>query len=419
MSNAPNFAEVLLTLAAEIGLSRPRAWGDGVGETVRLIRQRVAPRENLAFALVGSPRIGERRSVSPAVLRRFPPWIGHDAPADWFQAGGNVAEAPETFIVRLPGAYICRVGTAPIVVAGDGGRVIRDASSRYAPLLHYANVDLVELLARSREIAGPVFLLSDDVWPPNYSHWLLDTLPRLAALAESGWGAGVTLATTTLTAAYQWETLRLCGWDKSRIVQLASMQAVRAGTVIATTDQPRPPHPLFKAAPWAARWLRRNFGPPAGGRADPARGRRIYVSRRDAPGRRVLNEADLTRALAARGFETVSLAGMSVREQAALFDSAAWIVAPHGAALANMVFARPGATLLELFPRSYGTPAYYMLAAAAQVRYGCHIVPETAVAPREDRSLDDFSVDVAALMDRYADLLPPQAAAERNRRDER
>jgi hypothetical protein len=406
MASAPDFSALLLGLAGELGITRPHAWGDGVGETLRLIGLRLPPRENLSFTLTDSRRTGERRSVAPAAMRRLAPWICRDAPAAWFPEGGTVAAAPELHVVRLPGGYVAQIGPAPIVVAGDARTVVQDAGSRYAPLLHYARFDLAAVLAGAREVVGPVFLLGDDVWPPNYSHWLLDTLPRLAALAMSGWGAGAVLATSRLLAPYQRETLRLCGWDESRIVQLAPMQALQAEVLLASTDQPQPPHPLFKAAPWAARWLRQHLAPPAGGRADPVGGRRFYMSRRDAAGRRVLNEAALTQALAARGFETVSLGGLGVREQAALFDSAAWIVAPHGAALANIVFARPGATLLELFPRSYGTPAYYMLAAAGQVRYGCHIGPETAVAWREERPLDDFTVDVEALLGRYADLLP-------------
>jgi capsular polysaccharide biosynthesis protein len=153
--------------------------------------------------------------------------------------------------------------------------------------------------------------------------------------------------------------------------------------------------------------LRRNFGlDPSPGPADPAPGRRIYLSRADAGWRRVLNEPVLMAMLAQRGFESVSLAGMSVREQAALFDAAAWIVAPHGAGLANVVFARPGATLLEIFPFSFGTPAFHCVAAAGRLRYGCHVVPQSAVVTRDGVGYDDFSVDPALLAERYFDFLP-------------
>lgn len=107
-------------------------------------------------------------------------------------------------------------------------------------------------------MAGRVFLLGDKVWPPNYSHWLLDTLPRLATLAAAG-PADATLATGPSTARFQRETLAACGWDTSRIVELAPGQALRAGELLATTDQTQPPHPMFKGAAWAGRYLRRTF----------------------------------------------------------------------------------------------------------------------------------------------------------------
>jgi capsular polysaccharide biosynthesis protein len=165
---------------------------------------------------------------------------------------------------------------------------------------------------------------------------------------------------------------------------------------------------MFKGAAWASRYLRGRLGValPPGGRADPATGRRIYLSRGDARWRRVLNEPDLIAMLVSRGFEAVSLTGMTVQAQAALFDAAAWIVAPHGAGLANLAFARPEATVLELFPHSFGTPAFYFLAAAGRLRYGCHVVAQAAVSRRDAPEYDDFSVDPAALAERYADLLP-------------
>ncbi len=165
---------------------------------------------------------------------------------------------------------------------------------------------------------------------------------------------------------------------------------------------------MVKGAPWAARYLRRQFGlAPSPGPADPVGGRRIYVSRGDATWRQVLNEHELVAMLARRGFESVPLSRMTVREQAALFDQAAWIVAPHGAGLANLAFARPGATLIELFPYSFGTLAFYCIAASGGLRYACHVVPPSAVVTRPGIGYDDFSVDPAVLAERYGDLLPP------------
>jgi len=49
-----------------------------------------------------------------------------------------------------------------------------------------------------------------------------------------------------------------------------------------------------------------------------------------------------------RGFVTVSMDDRPIDEQAALFAGADVIVAEHGAALANLAFARPGTRVVEL-----------------------------------------------------------------------
>ncbi|GJE55558.1 hypothetical protein EKPJFOCH_2052 [Methylobacterium thuringiense] len=85
----------------------------------------------------------------------------------------------------------------------------------------------------------------------------------------------------------------------------------------------------------------------------PTRERRIYISRADAraastPRRKVINEAEVIAYLSIHGFEAVELGGMSMDEQIALFREVTFVVAPHGAGLANMVFAPPNANAVVL-----------------------------------------------------------------------
>jgi capsular polysaccharide biosynthesis protein len=77
--------------------------------------------------------------------------------------------------------------------------------------------------------------------------------------------------------------------------------------------------------------------------------RRLYVNRNDARKRRLLNEAELWPLFAAKGFESVSAARLSFREQVALFSKAESIAGPHGAGLSHILFA-PGVKMLEIFP---------------------------------------------------------------------
>ena len=75
--------------------------------------------------------------------------------------------------------------------------------------------------------------------------------------------------------------------------------------------------------------------------------KRIYVSRRNAK-RSVTSEAQLEDLLQADGFTIIRPESMSWREQIGVFQSAAVVVGPHGAGLANLAFTPPGALLVEI-----------------------------------------------------------------------
>ena len=99
---------------------------------------------------------------------------------------------------------------------------------------------------------------------------------------------------------------------------------------------------------------------------------RIYLSRDDALIRRVANESTLQTVLSKYGFKVISLAGHSVAEQARLFATAQVIVAPHGAGIANIAFAQPGAILVELAPTREYDDCMKSLAEAVNVEH--HII---------------------------------------------
>ena len=69
------------------------------------------------------------------------------------------------------------------------------------------------------------------------------------------------------------------------------------------------------------------------------------------------------------GFEATTMADQSIREQAVRFASAEVIVAPHGGALANLVFAPERSALIELLPANYLSTYYFMLAASRGIAY--------------------------------------------------
>lgn len=97
-------------------------------------------------------------------------------------------------------------------------------------------------------------------------------------------------------------------------------------------------------------------------------GNRILISRAGAVNRRIRNEKQLLHALAPLGFKRYRLEDLAIEDQIALFQNAECVVAPHGAGLANLVFA-PDTAVVELFGSRFVVPHYYLLSKALGHRY--------------------------------------------------
>ncbi|MBN9619193.1 MAG: glycosyltransferase family 61 protein, partial [Actinobacteria bacterium] len=154
---------------------------------------------------------------------------------------------------------------------------------------------------------------------------------------------------------FQRELLDLVGVTADRRIDADEHPHVRAECLVL----PAPPSMTVINPPWVVEYLRSTLLDPRLARA-PGRG--IYVTRGGAANnRQIVNEDDVIAALRRRGFEVIDPARMPVREQVRAFAEASVIVAAHGAALANLVFASPGASVVELFPAAGVLPDYWKL----------------------------------------------------------
>jgi hypothetical protein len=191
----------------------------------------------------------------------------------------------------------------------------------------------------------------------NYSHCLLQIVPRLDLLRRAfGLEADRFLVNDPKLRVMD-QALELLEVPADRLhgVPRRGAPAYRCETLRAATS---PQMDDFGVA-WTARFLNDLFLP-VPPEKDPAC--RIYVGRGDGARRALLNEDDVLRTLEPYGFEIVTMDGRSIGEQAAMFASAAVIVAPHGAALSNLVFSTPKTAVVELMGTNTASPVFAYLA---------------------------------------------------------
>ncbi len=235
-------------------------------------------------------------------------------------------------------------------VAGDQGFVFLPDGRLFLPTLypHHSSPGIykvrrpIPLLAS--KIKGTVFHLTG----PNHEnrgHFMLDHLPRLIVARELLQQIGdYQILLTGRHIRWQSEQVRMLGFPHDKILaceagtfQIERLLHVRFGSAFSSFS---PPHGLCELRDCAASYANAE---------NETGGPQVFLSRRDAPNRRLLNEQsifDISKTLIPSLIE-VKLTGMPLKEQIRLFRRTPLFISPLGQASCNIALSK-GSTIINL-----------------------------------------------------------------------
>ena len=191
----------------------------------------------------------------------------------------------------------------------------------------------------------------------NFYHWMFNWLSKFTALHGSTyWDDVQSLVLNGPLERFQCETLFNLGLSRGK-----NMHVVQSHDPVLVKDAIVPTlfsNPLHSQG--HVEWLRKLL---ASGSEGEKSGERIYISRKDATkgNRQILNEAALISLLEKYDFKIVCLGDLPLKQQALAFKGARYVVAPHGAGLANIIHAEPGACFVEMQAKDAYTQVYWSL----------------------------------------------------------
>jgi capsular polysaccharide biosynthesis protein len=294
-------------------------------------------------------------------------------------------------VAELPGGRV--LGPHRAVISGTGELV--DEVSRYfgttGPRQHPLFWN--PFPAPPRQVPGRLGVLAIR-GDGNYYHFLCDALPRIATIEQGPDLPGPDRWYVPAGQSFQRELLDMLGISAATRIDADEHPHVQAETLIV----PALAAMSEKNPPWVVEFLRARVLPLVDD--DPSTRTPVYVTRgRSVNNRSVVNDAAVRSLLRDRGFVVVDAGQLTVAEQIRTFASASVIVAAHGAALANLVFASPGTTVIELFPAGCLLPDYWRLASGVP---GLRYRYLSASDPREPFSrgaaiVRDITVDLRGL----------------------
>ena len=280
---------------------------------------------------------------------------------------------PSSFVAIIPkGRYwINDAQTQSATIAADN-RFLADISPDF-PILspnhpdkHLSNHSILSknALEPVREINGTVAVLSG-LLNNVYFHWMFDVLPRIELLYRSQISLNdIDFYLTSFQLPFQKETLQTLDIPEQKILSVDEFSHIRSPKLIV----PSFPGSISWMPQWTCDFLKKHFLDESAIESSNLP-KRIYISRKKSKIRRVLNEDQLLEVLSEFGLVRVTLEGMSVREQAAMFANADVIIAPHGSGLTNLAFCRSNTKVIELFSPNYVYHCYWFISNLVNLEY--------------------------------------------------
>jgi capsular polysaccharide biosynthesis protein len=266
----------------------------------------------------------------------------------------------ETFILTLPNA---RIQTSLGFILFENHFIYELLwGGRLELLSHVRQMQDHEVYKFSGRVAVIANVAGD-----TYAHWLDEVLGRLALLEM--YNISYDWLYVCYEKPFMQETLQLWGVDPAKIIQVPcdsrtfSVQAdevIVPSTVIAT-DLGYKKHIGLYVHPYTAEYVRNKLLCAAKAQNRLVNfSKRVFISRKDAPWRKMINEDQVFKIFEKYGFERYEPSKLSVVDQILLFENAEIVVATHGSALINTMFCKPGTHVIEIFQALIDSSFWYI-----------------------------------------------------------
>lgn len=80
----------------------------------------------------------------------------------------------------------------------------------------------------------------------------------------------------------------------------------------------------------------------------------IFISRRNARWRKIINENEFYSHLKDNNFNIIEFENLKIEDQISMIQSAKKIISPHGSGLTNLIFANPNINIIEIIEKNIG-----------------------------------------------------------------
>lgn len=256
-----------------------------------------------------------------------------------------------------------------------------------------------------------IYLLIHHPWSSNYWHWMTEAILRVWSVKQNTKDLILILPDHFKSIefmrdslqSFQFKDIYYIPFNKSLLIRNLCLPQIKpiCDSYNAKILQEIREHYLSQARSAGIREI--NVGD------------KVYISRKKATRRKVINEDEVVHLLNQYGFVCITTEDYTFDEEIQLFCHVRYLISIHGSGLTNMLFMRPGSSVFEMHKRitnqtDWHSFAFWYLADALGLRY-FHQVCE----PKNPQSTifdADYIVDVAQLEENVKCMLDLKSGKE-------
>lgn len=285
----------------------------------------------------------------------------------------NVFKAyPDVYLAEIQNCKVALIDYRVGIITEDNA-LIGDLSPDHArkkehPFLFY-------ILPKAKEkLKGKTLVLAAPEGRGNYYHWMFHVIGRLSVLKalEMDINDFDHIVLNKPYKKFQEQSLLDFDLPQNKLVFIDN------GDLVKIENAFLPSYLYFH--PLVPHFLRRHYL--QNFKAQDNAPKKIYISRRKSPIRKLIEEEQLVELLVSEfGYQEVFLEDYSLQEQAYLMHQANFVIAPHGAGIPNIVYCKKDTKVLEILPYSWTNVIYWIYAEYQELQYSVFLAGDINAKP--------------------------------------
>ena len=227
-----------------------------------------------------------------------------------------------------------------------------------------------------KKVSGNVFNLTQGASGySNYAHWLFDIVPKIKILSLVYSLKNIDYFYFSKLNRFQKETFRILKLNSVKIIDSKSNKHCLMENLIFCTH-PNYIKGTFSSAQsnipkWIINYLRKVFLPI--GSKNIMKFKKIYIDRSDSSYNhcKIINDDEIQKYLKKHGFKVIRLSKYSLKKQISIFRYCDYIIGPHGAGMANLIFCKKKTKVLEIKNIGHPNKVYQKISEFNKLNHQC------------------------------------------------